>query len=1200
MYKITTRDGAVLYDVSYPDTYMVTEPKATLEVGQPGSVQFSLVPEHPLYGTVKTMETYVCALKENTEFFYGRIIDINVDQTTGIKQIECAGALQFLEDAEIPPVRNQNAQQGEEQGVEMTASEFFSMCISAFNADIQNDAKRTLSVGTISHSKASATKLYNIGNYTQVKSALDSNLISEYGGYFRIRKSGNNHLIDWLEDYGESHASPIQIAENVISQENAISANDFYTLVRPIGKDNLMLPEVTVPILGSLVSKYGRIIRTVTFGDAETEADLRAKTDEYISMIGKGLGQTATIKVVDLHFLDNSIPAIRLASTYTNLSGFQGEEMVAAGMELHFANPADDTVTFKNKKELIASQKGGTTGRGALSKVTEQGRSGPQGFQNVWQHITETEDSLSLHAELISINAERLVETAVEFERLSRETQDALGNITGTGVFQNNDHITQVAGCFSVRYYPVPSTKLTPEVNPSAKHWYVCSPHPVTEADVNSGKEFFESPGAATTGQALNTAGLVVGSTVYEMHFTSDTSPVSGVKYYTKGVSLAGAGADLTVEEDGVPITVAEKIISNTDDVETIQGSALWTMKDHITGVCGDFKIEIDPSTGERRLVIKSGGGIRILRNSTEFGLFDEDNLTAGILVGKINDPNNPNKVLGTKVDITADQVNVGSTSNVAAWMDSKDIDINNLRGLIADKATIYDVEAYLISSHFVSSELAKIDNIAVNSISASNNVICSGEIRGATVNGATALSIANNAFSNVIVSASVSGDGKTLTLTPLTGNPVTFNKAASQSVSLSGAWSGGSFTVTTNPNVGSISTHLTNTGHWGSSGSGEDPNHYYYTTYATINSSGTPYNTGNTTEIDASARYNAGRSSVTITDISVYGSPSASATSISVKATASNGQSDIEGIDITTQRNDAYNTGVTYGYGQGDPISGTAGSLVAQKVHNFSINRRTGSPSTIQIDCSSIYAAARSGYTLGTFTQATVTLQGSSVSVKPISTTSVRLGTKGTYYKGDGGSFTVQGASATAYKKLDSGGNLYYKAGTATTYYNAGSQATYYNAGVTTVEARGGSVTVTPIGNSYSFQYLQTYDSTGKSQGYRWVGTSGRTTLYAAGSDVTYYRGNGGTKTVQGSAVTVTKQGSSVSVTPINSSAKVRIGSAVTLYEKGTVTKNDRGDSVSGYPVVSSGGNVYYLAGAAQTYYEKGTTDSDNYWTKS
>ena len=81
---------------------------------------------------------------------------------------------------------------------------------------------------------------------------------------------------------------------------------------------------------------------------------------------------------------------------------------------------------------------------------------------------------------------------------------------------------------------------------------------------------------------------------------------------------------------------------------------------------------------------------------------------------------------------------------------------------------------------------------------------------------------------------------------------------------------------------------------------------------------------------------------------------------------------------------------------------------------------------------------------------------------------------------------------------------------------------------------------------------------------------------------------------------MTVTKQGSSVSVTPIKSTGTVRIGSETTLYNAGSGTKNDRGASVSGYPVVTSGGNVYYLAAAAKTYYNAGTTDSTTYYTKS
>ena len=53
-----------------------------------------------------------------------------------------------------------------------------------------------------------------------------------------------------------------------------------------------------------------------------------------------------------------------------------------------------------------------------------------------------------------------------------------------------------------------------------------------------------------------------------------------------------------------------------------------------------------------------------------------------------------------------------------------------------------------------------------------------------------------------------------------------------------------------------------------------------------------------------------AGTNSVGISSIGVYGSPAATATSISVQAKATNGASDIGSINITTQRNNAYASG--------------------------------------------------------------------------------------------------------------------------------------------------------------------------------------------------------------------------------------------------------------------------------------------------
>jgi len=83
-----------------------------------------------------------------------------------------------------------------------------------------------------------------------------------------------------------------------------------------------------------------------------------------------------------------------------------------------------------------------------------------------------------------------------------------------------------------------------------------------------------------------------------------------------------------------------------------------------------------------------------------------------------------------------------------------------------------------------------------------------------------------------------------------------------SRATTLGGAWSSGVFTVTATPQGDTLTTSLTNTGHWGNPTTtpGEDENTYYYATYATIGSGTTPQATGNTTTISGQDRYNAGK----------------------------------------------------------------------------------------------------------------------------------------------------------------------------------------------------------------------------------------------------------------------------------------------------------------------------------------------------
>ena len=65
-------------------------------------------------------------------------------------------------------------------------------------------------------------------------------------------------------------------------------------------------------------------------------------------------------------------------------------------------------------------------------------------------------------------------------------------------------------------------------------------------------------------------------------------------------------------------------------------------------------------------------------------------------------------------------------------------------------------------------------------------------------------------------------------------------------------------------------------------------------------------------TAVSGTEAYTAGVNAVTVSSVAVYGSPAATATAISVQATASNGATKIGSISITSQRNNAYNSGVS------------------------------------------------------------------------------------------------------------------------------------------------------------------------------------------------------------------------------------------------------------------------------------------------
>ena len=209
----------------------------------------------------------------------------------------------------------------------------------------------------------------------------------------------------------------------------------------------------------------------------------------------------------------------------------------------------------------------------------------------------------------------------------------------------------------------------------------------------------------------------------------------------------------------------------------------------------------------------------------------------------------------------------------------------------------------------------------------------------------------------------------------------------------------------------------------------------------------------------------------------------------------------------------------------------------------------------------------------------------------------------KFTYYKGDGGTVTVQGNPAgTCYPVVTSGGTVYYTAGTKYTVQGSSAGTCY------PVVTSGGTVYYT-AGSSYTVQ-----GSAGPKLKYWGYGLLFRNVngtyvpvvnanwYHDYNGDTQYY--NAGTSTVTAVGSTSIRLGSSgvkynagTSTVTAISNTSVRLGTSGLKYNAGTITAETRGDSVTVTPI---GGTSLMLTPVVNGGYNAGQTVTDTYYTKS
>ena len=288
---------------------------------------------------------------------------------------------------------------------------------------------------------------------------------------------------------------------------------------------------------------------------------------------------------------------------------------------------------------------------------------------------------------------------------------------------------------------------------------------------------------------------------------TTDTTVQSGKKYYQRGgnaVLTAGMLVDQINNEtvtqirgDRVNITAENVSVAANKSLDTIVGhfeEEEYLMED------GSHHPIIDPETGEqmvgKRLVYKADGGLMIKRlaeNGVQVtcGLYDENNLTAGIIVDKVN--GNPN------VEIKGSRIIIGDISgnDLNTWASSAE-------GAIMARATINQLNAAVARISLLEADVVRTDDlvakrtIAAGTLSARNFYIDTG------IDSEMGSYDLKNAVAYAKITLDSSTNEYTLHLYRTTGAELTmpngYSMTFSRATTLSGAWDGGNLKVSAAP----------------------------------------------------------------------------------------------------------------------------------------------------------------------------------------------------------------------------------------------------------------------------------------------------------------------------------------------------------------------------------------------------------------
>lgn len=415
-------NGVSIYDPTKEDMQLIS-PKLVLELGKAGSLEFGVPPTNSYYNQFQQLVTNITVEIDETEIFRGRVLTNNKD-FNNIRQLYIEGDLAYLVDSVQKGERYVGGTHAlfrkiiEEHNRRVDAWKRFTPgIINIEDREViiagSSDDTENLETGEIDYNQIVLNSTAD--EWANSFDHIENCLIDTCGGYLQTRRVGETVYVDLVTDYGNQAAQEIEFGKNILDLTEEISAEDLFTVLIPLGDDNLTIESVnggSDELVNEAAARtYGRIIRTKVFSGVNQASTLLENGRRYLESNGT-IPTTFQVKAVDMHFVDPKVKFIQVGERVhvNSLPHDVLDYFTCTKIEYNMSDASNTVYTFGNPKQALTERyrkdkrqekesdrtRGG--GGAAAKKAEERADDGLQDFFDAWINVDPEAGHISLGA----------------------------------------------------------------------------------------------------------------------------------------------------------------------------------------------------------------------------------------------------------------------------------------------------------------------------------------------------------------------------------------------------------------------------------------------------------------------------------------------------------------------------------------------------------------------------------------------------------------------------------------------------------------------------------------------------------------------------------------------------------------------------------------------------------------------------------